>query len=341
MHTGKPQLANVLRGRLALPVHLRKQHALLVQRHRVAHSVHRFVGGLARQAHRVIDPAVRLDRVPQTQKTDRCLPRQLAVVLAGASAVSLAEGGAHFVVTLPLFVAGVAWQFFQEQLHRVRDQVLATLLEQPTAVDESGQRACRVGTAAEAEHEDGVAFFVVLHQVGVGLFDVLQQPAPECRAHDLTQPIAQRRLEAGVAQRADTGVVVGNLLANAAPTDLEQLDDVGVFLFEKIAGAIQTDHDVLGHVCDSSGMRIVQVNGLGRNIRPPSKRHPHYRRNRRGLDVVGGCFHGLRWRVVEQRKSGKIPKAVLAALLSKRAVQVRGMGIPRCTPSAGSSEYFA
>ena len=128
------------------------------------------------------------------------------------------------ISSLPLFVIDV--------LH-VRDQVHAALREQAAPVEHGGQHPDCMGAPAVPEQEHPVAGFVAVHEIPVGLRDVVIDPvAGDSHAgHGLGQPVQPPDREvSGVASSPHARVVVGDLIRAVLAQPFKEAHDVGVLV---------------------------------------------------------------------------------------------------------------
>ncbi len=218
-----------------VPGEHRKLAALLVDRHRVVGvgdvGIELGVEELLAQ-----EPAQRGDGVPDAD--------EIGLALAAVGRLELLR---HLVV------AALA-----VELDRVGDQVLAALLQEAALVEQPGERPGGEGTATEPEEEDPVSRLVAVHQIGVGVRQVLAQAHPEGLTEEGAKALAEGNPEE--VEGTDARVVEGEL--PPIPLDgLEQVDHVGVVAAVLLAGAVAADDDVLAARLAVSRFRCVLHHG--------------------------------------------------------------------------------
>ena len=139
-------------------------------------------------------------------------------------------------VVMPVGAVGVLHALAQRFV-----AVQALRVEDADAGDQPRQTAHGEGAAAEAEQVDVIAGFIHPYQRGIQLPHVARQSPAEGAAEDLQRP------EGGGAHAI---VVDGDLrhVRIVLIDHLEQLEHIGAaILVGRVARAIGTDHDVLGH----------------------------------------------------------------------------------------------
>ena len=144
--------------------------------------------------------------------------------------------------------AGIRFGHFGVEAQDVRDELFVAGFEQAEDVQQAADGARRVGPAAEAKQEDVVAILVVVHQIAIGIADVIHQSRAEGHALKLRPPLRDAVVGVGRPQGADARVVVGNLLRPDVQRVVE-LHNVRIRLrmIEIISCAITADDNILGH----------------------------------------------------------------------------------------------
>ncbi|MBW8845245.1 MAG: hypothetical protein JF607_09755 [Burkholderiales bacterium] len=223
--------------------------------------------------------AQRPDRVPDSDggDADAGAPRRVA----GAGAEEAGQRGQHILqlgqqrrVAVQCAAAVVApGRGAQAVGGLLVLQVGEGRVKQALRGDHAGQRAHRVGAAAEADQVDAVARLIVARHEGVAADDARDQPgadrAAQCldegvvrvahavqvlgRLQNLARRVGQEALllvgQRDRVQRIDAGQVV------------EELEHIGrrsgLFLVAAAAipGAVGTKHDLLGHVASGGGIK--------------------------------------------------------------------------------------
>jgi hypothetical protein len=136
--------------------------------------------------------------------------------------------------------------------------------DDPRTPDQAGKAARAEGAAAEAEHIDFVAIFVVEGEAQVGLDDIVFQPLAEHPAEHPVQPFAEAIEEAVLAQRIDVG-------ADALAVNDDLRDRAAVGQRVRMRNAAGDDGDI-------GWLRLAQL--LPRAVKTHDKtlhdRHPRY-----------------------------------------------------------------
>jgi hypothetical protein len=245
---GEPGLDEVLFGGVWAHAVLAEEAAAFVAGDGVADDADAGVARGEGEGLGVPDPAEGGDGVPDAEEVDG----EAAGVGVWAFGDEAGEGPAEVVDEFPVlvvFVAAVgAAAEGAEELHDVGDHVVSPAREQAEGVEEAGECAGGVGAAAEAEDEDFVAGFPVVHEVGVGFLDVGGEAGAEGESGEDGEFFAEGADGGGLWECADAGVVEEALDAGGAVDDLCDADDVGVDVAEGVAGAVTADDDVAWHV---------------------------------------------------------------------------------------------
>src|SRR5882757_3342027 len=93
----------------------------------------------------------------------------------------------------------------------VGDQLFVAMFEQTVDMEEAPDSSGSVGAATETDQVDVIAGYVGIHQVAVGIPDVVEQAFAEGKTFYLRPPLGEASFLVGRSHGADAGVVVGNL----------------------------------------------------------------------------------------------------------------------------------
>ena len=133
--------------------------------------------------------------------------------------------------------------------HGVGHEVFRSRAQQADPIEHSAQRAGGEGTAAEPEDEHLVAGLPGVHEIGVGLADVVSHPPSQRHAAEQRKALRESREGTRCRLRSDSGIVVEHLLLGVFQVrDLRDLEHIGDRLgFDLVLGAVEADQDVLAH----------------------------------------------------------------------------------------------
>jgi hypothetical protein len=127
---------------------------------------------------------------------------------------------------------------------------VASFRKKPQGVDVAGQDTDRVRAPTEAEQKQTIIRLSEIHQIGVSLLDVPGQ----ARAKGQTPPLRDRlgglRNETRLRQRADTGVVVDQLLHRAIQS-LHEPNDIRVLVSKLVVRPVAADYKIPRHELDA------------------------------------------------------------------------------------------
>jgi len=211
--SAKPDLLDVLARKWLAPHVVAEVAAALVDGDGVTAVGHVRIACGVGQLQRVPDPTDGTDGVPQADQMWR----------AGAAEGGFEAGGHCKRVD---FAGGFAGAL-RVHAHNILGEAFVARAEQPEHVQHAGDRACGVGSAAEAEEIDVVALLVDVHQIAVGVGYVFEDACSECQTCDDGDRGFQLVGRGRGAFCAYSGMVVADLALAIDDEGAIEVDDVG------------------------------------------------------------------------------------------------------------------
>jgi hypothetical protein len=126
------------------------------------------------------------------------------------------------------------------------DQALVALSQNSHDVQHPAKCARRVGSPAETKNIDIVTHLVVPHQELIRICDVVGNAVAKSQADDLCPPFADSCKRAAGSHCSDARMVIADL-GRITYQSFIQLDHIGIYRAELIAGAVTADDDILRH----------------------------------------------------------------------------------------------